>query len=43
MAEVEKILGARREKPKASPVLASPEGGEEVGSGLGDFLSSFLD
>lgn len=42
-AEVEKILAARVEKPKANPAPATPEADDEAGSGLGDFLSSFLD
>lgn len=42
-AEVEKILATRVEKPKANPALIVPEGDDEVGSGLGEFLSSFLD
>ena len=41
--EVEKILGTRVEKPKGGLALVTIEGGGEVGSGLGDFLSSFLD
>lgn len=42
-SEVEKILGTRMEKQKASPALVRPDGDEDAGSGLGDFLSSFLD
>lgn len=42
-AEVEKILAARMEKPKAAVALVTPKEGGEVGSGLGDFLSCFLD
>ena len=41
--EVEKILGARVKQPKAGLAPVTIEGGSEVGSGLGDFLSSFLD
>ena len=42
-AEVEKILGTRVKQPKAGLALVAIEGGGEVGSGLGEFLSSFLD
>ena len=42
-SEVQKILTARVVKPKASPDSATPDGGDGVGFGLGDFLGSFLD
>lgn len=42
-AEVEKILGGHVKRPKAGLALVTIEAGGEVGSGLGDFLSSFLD
>ncbi len=42
-AEVEKILDVRAKQPKTDFALVAIDAGGEVGSGLGDFLSSFLD